>query len=47
MDLWKENSCVNWFKLNTISSSRIQKDLLDLCVNEIQHSGRIFNHEMK
>ncbi|CAF4538616.1 unnamed protein product [Rotaria sp. Silwood2] len=39
INLWKENSCINYFKLNSINTSRTQEDLLDLCVNEIQNSG--------
>ncbi len=47
VNLWKENSWINWFKLNTINSSRIQEDLLDVCVNEIQHSGRVLNDKIQ
>lgn len=38
---------MNWFKLNIINSSNKQEDLLDLCENEIQRSGKILNNKIK
>ncbi|UJR37242.1 hypothetical protein I4U23_029951 [Adineta vaga] len=36
VNIWKDHSCINWFKLNTIDYSRNQEELFDLCIRDIE-----------